>query len=221
MLRQVLDKPDSLVCLATGQSPLLAYREFVRLALESKANLSRVTFVKLDEWIGPPMDDPSTCEVFLQREILQPLGVRPDHYLSFFSAAPDPQAECQRINAELARRGPLDLAVLGLGRNGHLGLNEPAAELQLRAHVDRLSESTQGHAMLQSTQVPVRQGMTLGMGDLLAAHKLILLVTGAGKEAAFAELQKGTLNTACSATFLNLHSHLTCLADRQSLNLSQ
>lgn len=221
MLRQVLDKPDSLVCLATGQSPLLAYRKFVRLALESRLDLSQVTFVKLDEWVSPQMEDPSTCEFFLQHEILKPLGVRPDHYLSFFSAASDPKAECERINMELARRGPLDLAVLGLGRNGHLGLNEPAAELQLRAHVDRLAETTREHAMLHSTQVPVRQGMTLGMGDLLAARKLILLVTGAGKEAAFAELQKGTLNPACSATFLNLHTNLTCLADRQSLNLPQ
>lgn len=217
MLRHFTNKPDLVLCLASGYSPRLAYQRFVQLAQEQRCDVSRAIFVKLDEWAGLPMDDPSTCEAFLQREILGPLGIAACQVISFRSDAPDFAVECTRLSDELARRGPLDLAILGLGKNGHLGLNEPADALHPHTHVATLADTTRAHAMLQSAQRPVAQGMTLGIGDLLAARTVILLVTGAGKRQAFDALQKGMVSTACPATFLHLHPNVICIVDDQAL----
>jgi galactosamine-6-phosphate isomerase len=160
------------------------------------------------------MDDPVSSEDFLQREILQPLNIPPERYISFQSDPPDPQAECQRIGAELTARGPVDLMILGVGQNGHIGLNEPAGELVVGAHIAELAATTRSHAMLASRAVPLLQGVTLGVGDIFAARKVILLVTGERKADALAAFDKGMLTTHWPVTLLHLHADLLCLFER-------
>lgn len=214
MLDCVQKKPNAVICLATGHSPRGAYREFVSRLRSTQTSIAQVTFVKLDEWLGPSMDDPVSSEDFLQREILQPLNVKAEQYISFHSQPADPQAECARIAAELERRGPIDLMILGVGQNGHIGLNESAAELTARAHIAELAPTTRSHAMLAARPVALTQGITVGVGDIFAARKVILLFTGGGKAAALAAFDQGRITTRWPVTLLHLHPHLLCIIDR-------
>lgn len=217
MLETVLTKPDSVLCLASGHSPLGAYRLFVKMVAERRVDISRVVFVKLDEWLGLEMEHPSSCEVYLQKEILSPLRIPSKNYISFCSTAPDPERECTRIAEELNRRGPIDLSLLGVGKNGHLGLNEPCNELPLGPHVAELEVLTKAHPMLQSSAAQVERGYTLGMDDLLASRQAVLLVAGTGKAAAYSDFLKGLVTPRSPVTFLRLHRRLTCIIEKDAV----
>jgi galactosamine-6-phosphate isomerase len=218
MLDCIVQKPDAVICLATGHSPQEAYREFVQQVNTRQIDISRVTFVKLDEWIGVRLDDPVSSEVFLQREILQPLNVKPEQYISFQSDPPNALTECSRVAAEIKKRGHIDLLILGMGQNGHIGLNEPNEELVTGIHLAELAASTRSHAMLaNAVTIPLLMGISLGMEDIFAARRVVLLVTGAGKADALAAFDKGTITTRCPVTFLHLHPDLLGIFDRSSL----
>lgn len=212
MAAQVRENPRSVLCLATGGSPLEAYRLFARTVCAEGIDLSAVTFVKLDEWHGPSMDDPSTCEAFLQRELYGPLGIRPEQTVSFDSQAADPEAECGRVAAMLGQLGGIDLCILGLGRNGHLGLNEPGRSLRVSAHVAQLAPQTREHAMLRETTCEVTRGMTLGMGDLIDARHIVMMVAGEGKETAYRGMLAGTVTTENPSSLLQLAARVTVLS---------
>jgi len=101
---------------------------------------SQLVVVKLDEWHRMRMDDPSTCEVFVQDLVVGPLGISADRYVGFDSSAADPTVECARIDREIDRIGGIGVAVLGIGRNGHIGLNEPGGSLEARSHFVEVTE---------------------------------------------------------------------------------
>lgn len=209
MAAQIVEKPDSRLCLATGGSPLEAYRRFARLVLETGIDVSRTFFVKLDEWHGISMDNPATCETFLQRELFRPLGISQENILSFDSMVENPELECKRVADVLDAMEPLDLTILGIGRNGHLGLNEPSEFLLPRPHAAALAEKTLGHAMLKENDKPVSRGMTLGMADLLQSRHIVMMVAGEGKEEATAGMLAGTVTTSNPASFLQLAAKVT------------
>jgi galactosamine-6-phosphate isomerase len=169
--------------------------------------------VKLDEWLGLSPGDPVSCEHYLQSRLVGPLAIAAERYLSFDSETKDPVRECTRISAELERQGPVDVCILGLGRNGHVGLNEPAPTLQPRCHVAKLSAETLGHAMMSGRDAKPAFGLTLGMGDILASRKILLLVTGQGKERAIARFLEATVTTDLPASFLWLHQDVEVLLD--------
>ena len=141
-------KKDLRVCAATGASPAGLYRELAHQSQLEPGLFDQLRVVKLDEWHGVPHADPVTCEHFLQERLLAPLAITAERYLSFSSIAPDPDQECRRIRRELDRTGGIDVCILGLGVNGHIGFNEPAAALEPWCHVARLSGATLAHSML-------------------------------------------------------------------------
>ncbi len=152
-------KPDAVICLATGATPLLTYHYLVEKIHQQQVDVSQLTFVKLDEWVDLPLTMPGTCETFLQQHIVQPLGLREDQLISFHSEEIN-ETECERVTNLIARKGGLDLCVLGLGKNGHLGLNEPGESLQPACHISQLDARTQQHEMLKTAGRPVTRGIT-------------------------------------------------------------
>jgi len=206
-------KSDFLLCAPTGNSPTGLYQELIRERARRPDLLRRFRVVKLDEWFGVPPDDPVSCEHYLQSHLVGPLEITAERYLSFDSESSDPPRECARISAELERQGPIDVCILGLGRNGHVGLNEPAPSLQPHCHVAKLSAETLGHAMMSGRDAKPAFGLTLGIGDILASRKILLLVTGAGKERAIARFLEATVTTDLPASFLWLHQDVEVLLD--------
>lgn len=205
----IAGKKSPTACLATGHSPRGLYRNLGK----GKADLSHLNIVKLDEWLGLPMDHPGSCETYLRQEVLEPLRIPDSRFVGFQANPPDTAAECRRMQGELTRMGTLDVCVLGIGKNGHLAMNEPAPVLQPHCHRAQLAPGTQQHAMLAGSEITITEGLTLGMADVLNARLVLLLVSGPGKEEAFKRLQNPVVTTDLPASFLWLHPNVEVLAE--------
>ena len=209
----VAEQPGCIICVASGASPVVAYATMARRLLGRTDGLR---IVKLDEWLGIGMDDPASCEQFHQAHVLGPLGIPPERYLSIDSGTSDPAAECGRVTATLEALGRIDLAIIGIGVNGHVGLNEPGPALQPFCHVATLAPETQQHPMLRDA-APVRRGITLGMAEIMSARRIILVATGAHKAAAMRTLMSRQVSTAFPASMLWLHPDATCFCDAAAM----
>lgn len=212
MIDLILKKADANICLATGGSPKRMYEIFVEEVKRQGIDVSNVFFTKLDDWCGLSKDDEETCEYFIQKYILEPLAIHQKQVISFNLAEADYEAEARRIQRELAKR-PLDLCILGLGMNGHLGLNEPADYLLPYAHVTPLDEKTKTHSMLRGKKV--KYGITLGMGELMRASQILMLISGEKKEKAYESLMSQEVTSQVPASFLWLHSNCVMLIDQE------
>lgn len=205
----IAGQQSPVACLATGHSPRGLYRHLAA----SGSKYSHLNIVKLDEWLGLPADHPGSCETYLRQEVLEPLSIPDSKFFGFQSNPADTDAECRRMQGELTRLGQLDVCVLGIGKNGHLAMNEPAPVLQPHCHRARLAPGTQQHAMLAGSEITITEGLTLGMADVLHARLVLLLVSGPGKEEAFRRLQNPVVTTDLPASFLWLHPNVEVLAD--------
>ncbi len=204
-------KKDLLLCAATGKSPYKIYEGMVRESDRNKQLFRDLRIIKLDEWWAIPVGSEGTCENYLRKRLVAPLSIPENRYLSFKSDATDPESECKRISSLLFSLGPIDLAILGLGKNGHIGLNEPGTYLQPYSHLVTLSEQSQQHAMTEHMDERPTYGMTLGIKEILSSKKIILIVSGADKQVATKTLFSGVITTECPASFLWLHDHVHCL----------
>jgi len=207
VLELVRRKPDSVICVATGASPVGVYA----CLAGHRDELQRVRILKLDEWGGLPMDDPSTCETYIRRHILGPWSVSDDRYEGFVSDAPNPEAECRRVESIIENLGGIDVCILGMGADGHVGLNYPADVLPACVH--RTDSSTLRHAMLDAALAKPTHGLTLGMADILRARAIVLVANGVGKADAVERLLSGELTPQFPASFLWLHPDVTCVFD--------
>jgi galactosamine-6-phosphate isomerase len=172
--------------------------------------------LKLDEWGGLEMNDPSSCEGQLRDYLIEPLGVSSARYISFTSNPANPPAECARVGRLLKEEGPIDLCVLGLGMNGHIAMNEPAASLQPWTHIAQLAESTLRHPMLTGSRTVPTYGLTLGMAEILSSREILLLVSGTNKREPLKCLLKREITTNFPASLLWLHPNCTLLCDREA-----
>lgn len=202
VLLEDLDKVHN-ICLATGGSPEGLYKLFVDYVKKNNVNLDHIMFTKLDEWIGVTKDSEASCEKFLMDKVLKPLGKEKD-YIGF-DPEKDPNQEVVRIQ-EFLKEHPIDVCILGLGMNGHLGLNEPNSEgLNSSCHISQIQDKTKGHAMIKNEK-GITSGMTLGMKDILNSKKIILLVSGDDKEEVFKALKQNIETPLVPATYLTRHN---------------
>ena len=181
ILSALARKPDLLLCLAGGSTPARTYQLLAESYARDAGLFGSLRVLKLDEWGGIGLNDPGSCESCLRTHLIDPLGLNHERYFGFNSNPADPQLECAKIRQLLTETGPIDLCVLGLGLNGHVGLNEPAASLQPAAHVARLTEVSLRHQMLANSRTLPSYGLTLGMAEILASSEVLLLVSGANK----------------------------------------
>jgi len=205
--QRLVQKPDLLLCAASGASTAPVYGALAQSTSESDVGSLRI--VQLDEWVNLPADSPASCRESIRQDLLKPLNIPDSRYFGFDPHA-DPRAEVERMAAVLAREGPIDTCVLGLGRNGHLGFNEPAEHLTPHCHVAELSSASRQHEMVSNVAATPTSGMTYGMADILNARYIQLVITGAGKEVVTQELLGGRVTTRLPATFLWLHPNVDC-----------
>jgi galactosamine-6-phosphate isomerase len=214
LTRALGGRPDLLLCVASGATPARAYDLFAEEGRARPETVRRLRILRLDEWGGLAADDPGSSEAQIHRQLAAPLGVSADRYFAFRGDAPDPEAECARIRQVVAEQGPIDVAVLGLGLNGHLGFNEPAASLRPHAHVAELSRTSREHSMLANARGAPDYGLTLGMADLMCARRVLLVVSGEHKRDVLARLLNGGLTTELPGSLLRMHPDALCLCDR-------
>jgi putative deaminase/isomerase len=219
VVRELGRRPGLLLGVVTGASPTGTYERLARKRAARPDLFRRFRVLKLDEWLGLRASHPATSESYVRAKILGPLGVDRSRYHGWACAPADPEAECRRMARWLARHGPMDVCVLGLGRNGHLLMNEPAAALDPGPHVARLAPSTRRHSMLESLKTPPRYGLTLGLADILRSRRILLLVSGRHKAAALRRMLAGRVSTLCPASLLWLHPDATVYFDREAAGL--
>ncbi len=214
VLNALKQKPGLLLCAATGHSPTGLYRELAKVYKKDQHLFDHFRIIKLDEWGGIDGDNPASCEYYLRQHVVGPLRITEDRYLGFMNNPPEPVTECLRVQEQLTREGPVDICVLGLGANGHMGLNEPAKELQPHCHVAQLTETTLSHGMIAGSSQKPTYGMTIGVEDILASRHVLMLVVGAGKEEAREKLLSGEVTNELPATHLWRHNNVDCIVVR-------
>ncbi|MFS4491714.1 galactosamine-6-phosphate isomerase [Maribacter sp. 2308TA10-17] len=206
VLEEVRQNPNALLCTATGNSPTKLYQSLAQCA----SLFEKTRIIPLDEWVGLPTLEGS-CHAYIHEHILKPLNISEERYFGFNTNVIELEEECNRIHTVLEREGPIDICTLGLGKNGHLGFNEPAEELQAHCHIANLAIQSQDHSMIGSSETKPTQGLTLGMQDILAAKKILLLVSGEGKQEVTKYLLSGTITNDCPASWLWKHDNVHCL----------
>lgn len=205
--------------LPTGRTPLPLYEELARRSPAGGVDWSHARTFNLDEWVGVPGTHASSYRAYMQRHLFDHINLpaRQVHFLD--GAASDLDAECRRYERAIADRGGIDLLVLGLGRNGHIGFNEPAAQLQTRTHRTRLTDETRAsNAWLfggQVDQVPT-EALSMGMGTIFESRAIAVMAAGVEKERAVAGMVLGPLTMALPASLLQLHGNVTAYLDREA-----
>lgn len=216
-LTHLKTNPQSLICAASGYSPTKLYEKLADSYKSDPNIFKEIRIIKLDEWGGTHGDYPNTCEHYLQKKLLEPLRVSKNNYISFDSSPTDAKKECDRMENEIQEQGPIDICILGLGKNGHLGFNEPSKTLLPDCHIADLSESSLKHPMANKMRTKPAYGLTLGMANILKSKKIILLVTGSNKKKAIKKLLGREITTFLPASFLWLHPNVECFLDKSSL----
>lgn len=217
MLVDRLRRAPSLVLgLPTGRTPLGLYRQLVRASREGGVDFSRVTTFNLDEFLGIGPEEAGSYRQYMERHFFRYVNIDRSRIHVLNGAADDPQAECERYEAAITSTGGIDLQVLGIGANGHIGFNEPADHLVARTHVVRLqAETRRTNAFLfggDVDRVP-RYALSMGMATILRARSIVLLATGPEKAGCVAAMIDGPLTTRTPASFLQLHPDVRVLLD--------
>jgi glucosamine-6-phosphate deaminase len=213
--RLLAETPDAAVALPTGSTPIGLYDRLRAMAAEGEVKLSTAHFFNLDEYVGVGPADPHSFAAFLRRHFLDEAGIPADHVRLLRGDAPDIGREAAAHDAAVAARGGLDLAILGLGSNGHIAFNEPGSRWDAGTHVVPLTEATRianAAYFADSFQVP-SHGLTMGIGMIRRARHVLLLVSGAAKAEALAALLAGEPDPDWPVTALFGHPSLTVIAD--------
>lgn len=209
-------KPDAAVVVATGNTPMGLYRELAAKRAARVFGPGELKVFQLDAYLGLAPDDPRSLYRWTKEAFLDPLGIQPQQVVKLPGDSPDPAAACRAYDDAVVRAGGFDLAILGLGPNGHLGFNEPPSQPTDKTRVVSLSEaSLESNARYWGGQGRVpKQALTAGMNVLLAAKEIVLLVSGAHKRDVLVQALAGPVTPDLPASYLQTSSKVTVLADR-------
>ena len=210
-------RPDAVLGLATGGTMEPVYARLVRAHRRDGLSFARVTTVNLDEYVGLPAGHPQGYRAYMRHHLLDHVDLASDR-AHLPRADLDPNAAAARYETLLARVGPIDLQLLGLGRNGHIGFNEPGSPFDSRTRVVDLAASTveANRRFFPSGQEPPARAVSMGVGSILAARALVLLAVGRAKAASAQALVDGPVTPDMPATALRLHADATVVLDAEA-----
>lgn len=211
-------KPNAILGLATGSTPVGMYQELIALNKAGKIDFKNITTVNLDEYYPIEPTNDQSYRYFMNDNLFNHVNIDKNKTFVPQGNAKDGEEEAIRYETFVRSLGGADIQVLGIGRNGHIAFNEPDTELVPVTHVTNLTEDTidaNARFFASADEVP-KQALTMGMGTILSAKKIIILANGKGKHDAVMKMLKGTVTTSCPASFLNLHDDVTVLCDEDA-----
>ena len=215
-------KPDAVLGLASGRTPVDGYAELCRIHAAGNTDWSRASTFNLDEFAGIDGRHPGSFRTFMERHLFEGVNLRPERIHFLNGVAADLNAECDRYEAAIAAAGGIDLQLLGIGTNGHIGFNEPGDDLPVRTHRVRLMESTRrDNAMLfgnDPSRVPA-EALSMGIGTILRARRIVLVATGGKKAECIRQATGGRLTTRVPASMLQVHEDVEVILDREAASL--
>ncbi|MGW9414155.1 glucosamine-6-phosphate deaminase [Arthrobacter cupressi] len=208
-------KPDAVLGLATGSSPLPVYDELSRRHHEEGLDFSRAHAFALDEYVGLEPGHPESYREVIRREFTDRVNIDPANVHSPDGTAEDLPAACQAYEDAIRERGGVDLQLLGVGTDGHIGFNEPGSSLASRTRIKTLIEQTRkdNARFFRSIDDVPHHVVTQGLGTIMDARHVILIATGARKAQAVRDFVEGPVAAICAASVLQLHPHATVLID--------
>ena len=212
--------PACVLGLATGSTPIGLYQNLIRMNKAGEISFKDVTTVNLDEYYPISPENDQSYRYFMNENLFDHVNIDKTRTFVPDGQAADPDAACEAYEEIVAKVGPAAVQVLGLGQNGHIGFNEPDTALEVRTHVTGLTESTiKANARFFASEADVpTKALTMGIGTILNAKKIIILANGAAKHEAIAKMLAGKLDTSCPASMLNLHADVTVICDEAAYN---
>ncbi|MBI3402745.1 MAG: glucosamine-6-phosphate deaminase [Acidobacteria bacterium] len=217
--RALKSNPRLVLGLPAGRTPIPVYAELIRLHRARRADFRRATAFNLDEFIGVGAQHPGSYRAFMRRNLFDHINLPRPQAMAPRGETRDVARECVRYERAIERAGGIDLQILGLGVNGHVGFNEPAAALIARTHRARLRPRTRrANAGLFAGRVNAvpREAISMGMATILGARRLVLIATGASKAVAVRRLIEGPVTTRVPASLLQLHPRAEVWVDRDA-----
>ena len=217
---QVVSKPESVLGLATGSTPVGAYRQLVRWYREGKLSLAQVRSVNLDEYRGLSPDHHQSYRYFMQSNLFDHVDIQPENTHVPNGLSDDPDGECARYDDLIDALGGTDLQLLGLGHNGHIGFNEPGPSFVLPTHLVDLTESTinANSRLFDSRDEVPRQALTMGIRGIMRARRVLVAVSGEDKAEAVARAFAGPVTPEVPASILQLHPDVVLVGDLAALS---
>lgn len=212
-------KPDCTLGLATGSTPVGMYKCLVEMYNAGNLDFSAVTTYNLDEYYPIKPTDEQSYRYFMDTNLFDHVNIDKANTHVMNGEAVDPELECREYDKAVEAAG-IDIQVLGIGRNGHIGFNEPAEKLIAATHLTELTESTveaNSRFFASPEEVP-HHALTMGMAPIMKSKRIVILISGKDKHDALASLISGTIDTMVPATMLNMHPDVTVICDEAAYN---
>ena len=207
--------PEAVIGLATGSSPLAIYAALAAGVRDGSLDTGRIRGFALDEYVGIPADHPQSYAAVIRHEVTEPLGLDPARVHVPDGRAADLEAACSAYEAAITDAGGVDLQILGLGANGHIGFNEPTSSLRSRTRIKTLAGRTRednARFFGSADEVPTHC-LTQGLGTIMDARQVVLVAQGERKAAAVAAAVEGPVTSMCPGSVLQFHPHATVIVD--------
>lgn len=218
-VKQLKDKPDSVLGLATGSTPVALYGQLVKKYQAGEIDFSKARSFNLDEYYPMKADHPQSYHYFMKEHLFDKVNFASSSIPS--GEAKDPKAECKRYDKEIEDAGGIDVMLLGIGHNGHVGFNEPAVTYSMGTGFVDLSDSSisANKRYFSADEVQPTKAITMGIGDIFRSRKIILIITGENKAKIAKKLFENQIHTDVPACFLLLHPDVTVYLDKDAASL--
>lgn len=212
---QIRQKPDLVLGLSTGSTPLATYTELIRMHRDDHLDFSGVTTFNLDEYYGLSREHPQSFYSEIHKNLLDHINVRSNRTHIPDGQSKAPAKTCSEYEDAIVAAGGIDLQILGIGRTGHIGFNEPTSSLASRTRLKTLSDETINDNSKISGDIP-EVAITMGIGTILEAKKILLLAFGDAKANAVAKAIEGPISSSCSASALQMHRDVRFILDEEA-----
>lgn len=218
---QIIMKPNCVLGLATGSTPIGIYEQLVEWYKKGDLDFSEVTTLNLDEYKGIARENEQSYYFFMREKLFSKVNINPERTFLPDGMEPDSAKACADYNRIIEEAGGVDLQLLGLGHNGHIGFNEPGMAFEAQTHCVNLTESTMkaNQRFFASADDVPRQAYTMGIKTIMQAKKILVVVSGEDKAAIVKEAFLGTITPKIQASVLQLHNDVTLVADEAALSL--
>ena len=210
---QVINKPDSVLGLATGSSPVGTYKELIALCKKGDLSFADVTSINLDEYAGLDGESDQSYRYFMNKNLFESVDINLENTFVPNGKADDLEAECKAYDDRISTYGGIDLQLLGIGLDGHIGFNEPDSFFTKETHLVELDESTikANARFFESEEDVPRKAVTMGMGGIMGAKKVLLIANGANKKEILDKAFYGPITPEVPASILQLHPDVTVI----------
>ena len=220
---QIYLKPDSVLGLATGSTPLQMYKKLIAVHEMVGLDFSQVTSFNLDEYIGMSPDNPQSYHYFMKHNFFDFINIKPENIFIPDGMAEDIEAEGKHYDALIEEKGGIDLQILGIGRNAHIGFNEPDIKFEATTHKVKLYDETiEANSRFFENEADVpRYAISMGIKTIMLAKKVVLLASGSNKAEAVYNAVYGSISPSAPASILQLHRDVTVIVDKEAGALLQ